>query len=372
MTTESRGIPPTTRLAPDVADLRAVMRRAANHEVATPSILTVYLDNRPESHGERPYARAEQVTVREELTRIIDEMPAHDPARLSLEDDRRRFFACLDEVPRDVEGVVVFAAAADDLWETAALAAPFATDVVAGTYADLYQLAVAADAQIGSVVAIADSSSCRLFTHRRGRLRELGGPEDDPEEHRRHDQGGWSQAQFQRHIDEQDRRFTERVANEITRIADREHATAIVVAADERTSSVLVPQLPDRTRAILIDIRRISMHATIDEVAAEVGPLLDAVAADRAADAAHRALAGHTAHELGIAGVEPTRRILAAGAVDTLVIDEAAARGLDRWVRADLVRAAVATDATIRFPRDHEGLRGAGGVGATLRYRPGP
>src|SRR5919108_1287168 len=109
MTTDSPSVPPTTRPSPDIADLRAAMRRAAEHEVSDDSMLSVYLDFRPEAHGERPYARADIVVVRDRLDEVIDTMPAHDPARRSLEADRRRLLAFLDDLPRSVEGVAIFA-----------------------------------------------------------------------------------------------------------------------------------------------------------------------------------------------------------------------------------------------------------------------
>jgi peptide chain release factor subunit 1 len=370
MTTDTPNVPPTTRPGPDIADLRAAMRRAAEHEVADTSMLSVYLDFRPEAHGERPYARADLVVARDRLDELIDELPAHDAARQSIEADRRRLLAYLDELPRSVGGLAVFASQSRNAWEDVTLAAPFETDVATGPIADLYQLARAIDAESPAVIALADSTSCRLFTRRHGALFERGGPDDDPQEHRRHDQGGWSQANFQRHIDEQDRRFAERVAEWITGLADAQRASAVLVAADERTSAVLVPQLPDRVRALLVDVRHISMHATRDQVEAEVGPVLDALAADRAARVADRALAGHQAGELGVAGVELVRGMLAAGAVDTLVIEQRVAAEMDRWDRAGLVRSAVLTDASIAMPREHEALRAAGGVAATLRFRP--
>jgi peptide chain release factor subunit 1 len=370
MTTHTPNVPPTTRPSPDIADLRASMRRAAEHEVSDGSLLSAYLDFRPEAHGERPYARADLVVARDRLDELIGEIPAHDPARRSLEADRQRLLAFLDDLPRNVEGVAVFAADARGAWEEVTLAAPFETDVATGQIADLYQLARAIDAESPAVIALADSTSCRLFTRRYGALFERGGPDDDPREHRRHDQGGWSQANFQRHIDEQDRRFAERVADWITGLVDAERATAVLVAADERTSAVLIPQLPDRVRSLLVDIRHLSMRATRDEVEVEVGPLLDALAADRASRVADRALAGHQAGELGMAGVELVRGMLAAGAVSALVIEQRTAAEMDRWDRAGLVRSAVLTDASTTIPREHDALRAAGGVAATLRFRP--
>jgi peptide chain release factor subunit 1 len=369
-TDTTSSVPTTTQPGPDLVGLRAALRRAATHEAQDDSFLTVYLDFRPEAHGERPYARADLVLVRDRLDQIIEAVPEHTPARRSLDADRLRLNGFLDEASRSAEGVAVFACSGASAWETVTLDVPFDTDVAAGRFADLYQLALAIDADAPAVIAVADSTSCRLFTRRLGRLVERGGPDDDPQEHRRHEQGGWSQASFQRHIDEQDRRFAARISEWITRMADTEHAQAVVIAAEERTSAVLLPQLPDRVRALLVDVRHISMHATRDKVESEVGPLLDALAVHRSAAVADRALAGHTAAELGVVRVERVRAMLATGAVAELVIDQASGPLVGRWDRAALVRSAVLTDAAITFPREHEGLLAAGGVAATLRYRP--
>jgi peptide chain release factor subunit 1 len=371
MTTETTSrVPPTTRLGPDLVELMASMRRVAKFESANDSFLSVYLDFRPEAHGERPYARADLVLIRDRLDEIVSGLAAHAPARRSLEADRLRLNTFLDAVAPSSEGVAAFACSGVSAWETVELGTPFETDLAAGRFANLYQLMLAIDAEAPAIIALADSTSCRLFTRRRGTLVERGGPEDDPQEHRRHDQGGWSQARFQRHIDEQDRRFAARVAEWLTGLADAQHAQTVLIAADDRTSAVLLPQLPDRVRALLVDVRHISMHATRDEVEAEVGPLLDALTAQRATSIADRALAGHQAKALGVAGVEPVRAMLAAGAVAELVIDQASGTLVGRWDRAALVRSAVLTDATITFPRGHEGLLAGGGVAATLRYRP--
>ena len=368
--TDTSAIPTTTRLGPDPARLRDALRRAAEVESAEAPVVTAYLDLRPEAHGERPGARAELIAIRDRLDELVEEHHPHTPARGSLDADRRRLDELLGTVPPNVEGLAVFACSAAGLWEAVVAAEPFKTDAAAGPIADLYQLAALAGADDPAVVALVDIHSCRLFVRRRGDLVERRGPEEPPDEHRRHDQGGWSQARYQRHVDEQDRRFARVAAEAIDRLTERERAVAVIIGAEERASSVLLPALAERTRALVVDVRHISMHATADEVEAEVEPLLAALDEDRARQAADRALAGVAAGELGLIGARPVERALEAGAVAELVLDASRVQGLDRWDRARLVRRAILTDARVVVVHDHAELSGGDGVAATLRFRP--
>lgn len=369
--TDTPAIAQSTLLSPDAAALRATMRRLAEAESDDVPILTAYVDVRPQAHGERPAARAELVALRHRLDDIVGRHAAHSPSRQSLDADRQRLEQLLeDERLTDAEGVAIFAASGLGLWEAIRAQQPFETDVDAGRIADLYPLARLATEDAGAVVALVDTNTCRLLTWRRGALVERPGPDEAPDEHRRHDQGGWSQARYQRHVDEQDRRFAQRAAQAITVLVEAEHAVAVVVGAEERTSSVLLPQLPDSIRALLADVRHISMRASRDEVEEEVGPLLATLFEERAREAAERATAGHGAGSLGILGATGVSASLDAGAVSELVFDAETASAMERWERADLVRRALLTDADVVVALAARSLADHGGVGAKLRFRP--
>jgi peptide chain release factor subunit 1 len=362
-------IPTTTELGPDARVLRDQLRRIAEAESPHAPILSIYLDLRPEAHGERPAERPQLTVVRDRLEDLAEQAPGHSPARLSICADKKRLEELLDsDETRSLEGLAAFACDAIGLWEWAPAAEAFETEVSDGPVADLFGLARLADADIPAVVALLDTSSSRFFVVRRGALAERGGPEDDTEEHRRHDQGGWSQSRFQRHVDEQDRRFAKRVADEIARLTSRERATAIVVCGEERGTTTLLGELADRERAMLLDTIALDMHTNRDGVEEAVLPLIRAAREERAADVAARAAAGHAAGELGALGIDAVRSMLEQGAVAELVIDARAE--IDRTERARLVRQAVLTDARVVVVDEHEELLSAGGIGSTLRYRP--
>jgi peptide chain release factor subunit 1 len=361
-------VPTTTIDSPDQRALRALMRRLAEVESPEAPVLSIYLDVRPEAHGERPGRRVELVVMRDRLRDIAATFAAHDPGRLSLDADIERIDRFLEDEQLDrVEGLAIFACHRIDLWETVESPVPFETQVSAGPTVDLFHLAQLLDESEAVVVGLVDTNTCRLFVTRRGSLVERPGPDEPPDEHERRQAGGWSQARYQRHIDMQDRRFAREAAGSIERLVERVHARHLIIAGDERTISVLKPELSPALSAILDHVEHIEMRAGRAEVASEVAPILAAIRGADATEAVDRVIAGVRAGELGVAGIDPVAEALEAGQVHELVVDESAE--LDADLRSELVRLAARTAAQVVVVKDHPGLLALGGVGATLRYR---
>ncbi len=363
-------IPLTTDVGADQARLMDILRRAADVESPDAPVLSVYTDLRPEAHGESPARRNELVIVRDRLREVRRAYDPHTPAAASLQADAERLERFLDEEAdalRSVEGLAVFACDAAGLWEAVTAPVPFETAVSVGPTADLFQLAGLLDEAPTAVVALADTNTCRLFVTRRGSLVERRGPDEPSDEHRRHQQGGWSQARYQRHIDMQDRRFAAEAAEAIGRLVERTRARHLLLAGDERALSVLEAELSPATAALLEHVERIGMHASQDEVAAEMAPVLAALRDAAQEDAAERAVAGWRAGDLGTVGVNEVAEALERGQVHELVIDEEA--DVDETLRAELVRQAALTGAEVVTVSGHAQLRRLGGVAATLRYR---
>jgi hypothetical protein len=363
-------IPVSTDPSADQVRIREVLRRTAEVESAEAPVLTVYADLRPEAHGGDPARRNELVIVRDRLRQVRGAYQPHSPAATSLEADTERLERFLDEEGdrlRPVEGLAVFACEAAGLWEVVTAPVPFETQVSVGPTADLFQLAGLLDEARTAVVALVDTNTCRLFVTRSGTLVERPGPDEPSDEHRRHQQGGWAQARYQRHIDMQDRRFAAEAAEAIGRLVERTRARHLLLAGDERAVSVLEDELSPATAALLEHVERISMHANQEDVEEEMAPVLAALRIAEEEDAAARAVAGWRAGDLGTVGVSEVAEALERGQVHELVIDEEAE--VDETLRAELVRQAALTDAEVVTVSGHPQLGRLGGVGATLRYR---
>ena len=364
-------LPRTTRPAPDQAQLTDLMRRLAEHTSIDAPILSVYVDVRPEAHGERPAARAEGIAVRDRLADIADAAgAAHQPARRSVDADRDRIAELFDgEDLAGVEGIAIFACDRIGLWEVFRSPVPIETQVSSGPTADLFGLAQVLDETIAAVVAIVDSNTCRLFITRLGHIRERPGLDEPPDEHKRHAQGGWSQARYQRHVDMQDKRFAREAARSIERLVGRERAQHVILAGDERALKTLEAELPESVRPLVEHVTHLEMRASPEEVRAEIRPLLAALAESESEDVAGRAIAGRLAGDLGVTGIDATMAALEAGQVDELVIDETAV--MDPEIRAEMIRQAALTDARVELIAGHEALLEREGIGATLRFRIG-
>ena len=360
--------PRITKLGPDQAGLKELMRRLAEATSTEAPIISAYVDVRPGAHGERPAERPEMRTVRARLRAIGDHLAPHSPAGLSFAADHQRIERFLgDEDFAGVDGVAIFACRHIGLWETVSAREALETSVSAGPTADLFGLAGLLDETVAVVVAVVDTNTCRLFVTRRGNLEERRGPDEPPEEHQRHDQGGWSQARYQRHVDMQDKRFAKEAAAAIERLVRRERAQHVILAGDERTIPVLDGELSEAVRPLVDYVARIAMRAPRDEVRDEILPVLAAIEEAEGMDAADRAIAGEQAGGMGVTGIDATMVALEAGQVDQLVIDDAAP--IDPDLRAELVRQAALTDAGVEIVHEHPGLARREGVGATLRFR---
>ena len=330
-------------------------------------MLSVYLDVRPEAHGERPAARPQLTVMRDQLRAMERDLEAHTPAAESFTKDHARIDELLQGDLNGVAGMAVFAGSHIGLWEVVRSQTEFDTEVHAGPTAGLFQLARLLDDSESAVIAMVDTNTCRLFVTRRGAIVERPGPDEPPDEHRRHDQGGWSQARYQRHVDMQDLRFAKEAAEAIDRLVQREKAKHVVLIGDERATPILESQLPERVRSLVAHVTHLQMRAGTTEVAALVEPLLAAIGVAEDEELAERAIGAMKAGGLGVAGIDDTSAALEMGQVDELVIDETVQ--MDQEIRAELVRQAAATDATVTVVRDHPALARYEGVAATLRFR---
>jgi peptide chain release factor subunit 1 len=243
---------------------------------------------------------------------------------------------------------------------------PFQNQVGAAARADLYQLAKLQDEFETSVIGVLDSNTARLFMYQFGALVDAGGPDDDPENYRRTDVGGWSQARYQRHIDTHRMHFAKEIAQALDDLVEREGATRVVLAGDEVVMEALRPHLSRGVAEKLAGTFRIRIGEDVKHIEAEVVPILRQAEREEDLSMVERLVARVRGGHLGIAGVEATRRALELGQVHILIIDEAHAPPESR---AELVRLAAATDAAVEIVRGAPPMAEMEGVGALLRFQ---
>lgn len=348
--------------------MRDLLRRLAEFDPTDLPVLSVYLDMRPQATGESPGRRTSLTILRDRLSKIEGTLGPRGDGFDSFHADAERIQAFLDhEFDRSSEGLAIFACSGAGLWETVESGTPFEDEVGADAVPQLFQLARLLDEQQTVVVAVVDTNTARLFLSRIGRLDEVGGPDEDSAHHQKRSMGGWSQANYQRHIDKHHADFAQEAAEAIEGLVDRHMAERVILAGDEVAVTPLLAALADRTKQLVGDILRVDIRAPRDEVAAEIAPVLQRMEADASTTIADQVVAAVRSDGLGVAGLEATRRALGNGQVDLLLLE--ANTDVDDEQRNELIRLAAITGADVEVVEAHAGLTRLGGVGALLRYR---
>jgi peptide chain release factor subunit 1 len=196
--------------------------------------------------------------------------------------------------------------------------------------------------------------------------------------------GGWSQARYQRHVENLYLHHAKEVLQALDKIVRDEEIEMIVLAGDEVVIALLKQQMPNHLSEKVVDVLKLDMSTPENQV------LQATLAAMRQQDAkddqekVQRLLDEYRAGGLGVVGAENTLNALELGQVDELVLTASGNNVQPRTARQEqalstegsgstladkLVTQALQTAARITFIEDPALLADVGGVGALLRYR---
>jgi len=179
-----------------------------------------------------------------------------------------------DDFDRDgAQGVVVFAAGLDNLWSTLALPEPVPDRFKVGHELYLAPLVPVVARADGTIVAVIGREQGHLYRLRAGRLDELGDYSDETPG--RHDQGGWSQARYQRHIDKLVQEHVKEVAEVLDRNRRRLHALKIVLVCSEEIRPGIMDALSSEAREAVVGWAPAEAHAGAAQLLEAVRPVLE-------------------------------------------------------------------------------------------------
>ena len=199
----------------------------------------------------------------------------HDQ-RVSLKEDFDRIADWFDnDFERDgARGLAIFAAGLDNYWRAVSLPESVTDSAkVAHEFylAPLIPLVARAD---GTIVAVIGREQGQLFRLRAGRLEEVA--EHFDEQPGQHDQGCWSQARYQRHIDKLVQEHLKGVAQELDRSRRQLRAPKIVLVCSEEMRSEFLGELSPDARGAVVGWRPARAQASPAELLETVLPVLEA------------------------------------------------------------------------------------------------
>jgi peptide chain release factor subunit 1 len=236
--------------------------------------------------------------------------------------DRLREFFASDFSRDGAQGYAVFCAGLDNAWQPLPLSDPVPDRAKVGRAFYLAPLVPLIGKGDGVVVAVVGRERGDLYRLRGGRLEELAREFD--EQPGRHDQGGWSQGRFQRHIEKLVQDHLKDVAGMLERSLRRLRKPRVVVVASEETRADLEEELSTEVREAVIGWASAEAHATPAQLLETVKPLLESWRADQEANAVERWREAAGRNGRAASGWAQTLEAASDGRVDLLLFHDGA------------------------------------------------
>lgn len=321
------------------------LSRLAAFEPSPYPVVSLYLNTQPNERGRDNF----QAFVRKELKARALTYPTRTREREMLERDMERIARFLEnDVQPSANGVAIFACDAGELFETVQLNAPLDDHwLYIGDQPHLYPLARLAAQFPRYAVVLADTQRTRILV-----MADGGVAEDtaiDGVKTRRTSQGGWSQARYQRHIENYHLLHIKEVVAALEKVVANEGIDRIVIAGDVAVLPLLREQMSKPLAEKVVDELSLSSEAPHDAVIKATLESLRKVDAESDRDKVDAAVGAFRAGGLGVVGPDSTLLALTNGQVDELLLTASLAN-LEDLQASRAAAMAIANDAGIAEP----------------------
>jgi len=289
------------------------LHRLSELSTAGQPVLSLYLDLDPHRFPTTASRESQLSALLSKARRADAEEDAKRIERL-LSDDR--------DLIRGAQALAVFSSAGAGVLETVKLSLPVEPMVVLDTVPWLEPLAaMVASGDWG--VAVVSRSGARLFRGGPHALAEFEAIES--EVHRRHSQGGWSQARYERGIEEEVAVHVREVAEHLLRAHRRRRFDHLVIVASSELQPVISESLHTDLSQVLAGFVEADLeHASERDIAHAITPVVEQADRNRESSLLWEleeslAVGGHA-----VAGLDEVSRMLDEERVETLLIADGA------------------------------------------------
>jgi peptide chain release factor subunit 1 len=302
------------------------LRDLATFRAENGCAISMYLDLDP---SESPTPDVVQSRVNALLDAIDRSEGAHraeltHEQKQGLRDDvaRLREFFDSDFSREGSHGYAVYCAGLDNVWQPLPLSERVSDRVKVGRTFYLAPLVPLIGKGDGVVVAFVGRERGDLYRLRGGRLEQLAKEFDETPG--RHDQGGWSQARYQRHIEKLVQDHLKDVAQALDRSLRQLRRPRVVVVASEETRAELEEELSHEVKEAIIGWASADARATPAQLQKTVEPLLEKWRAEQEASAVERWREAAGRNGRAASGWAQTLEAASDGRVELLLFEDGA------------------------------------------------
>src|SRR5215204_1260977 len=334
-------------------DINSPLARLAAFEPSPYPVISLYLNTQPDERGRDRY----QAFVRKELKARAQTYPARSSERGMLERDMEKIASYLEGAVRpSANGVAIFACDAAELFEAVQLDAPVEDHwLYVGDQPHLYPLARLVSQYPRYAVVLADTNRTRILVVAHGEVAR-----DTPVEGvktRRTTQGGWSQARYQRHVENYHLHHIKDVVERLEKIVMQEGIDQIVISGDPVVIPLLREQMPKPLADKVVDEISLASDASQDAVVRASLESLKQADARTDREKVEAAVGAYRAGGLGVVGPDATLLAMTNGQVDELLIASTLAN-IEKLGESRAAQMAIANDAAIAEPAVEPSMAG--------------
>lgn len=296
---------------------REFLRRLAEWSSNGVPVSTLYLD----VDGRRYPRRQDYILRAEELCHQLRKQSGTlgREARASVEKDGARFMEFLRSLDRGrTRGLALFSSSDAGLWKDVLVPRPFSDRATVADHPYVLPLEALVETYESFCTALVDREKARIFLARMGRIREQTDVFDEVPG--RHDQGGWAQARFQRHIDDHAAQHLKHVAEVLMAFYKRRRFDHLILAGPEELIPDLERALHDYLKRRIAARATMPLSASVNEVLERSLAVEERIEAERERKVVERVRAEAAAGRQGVTGLEGVLRALNEGRVETLVV----------------------------------------------------
>jgi peptide subunit release factor 1 (eRF1) len=393
MTTPTQPATSEASESPAESPVEELLVKLAGFEPTTLPVLSVYLNMQPDQHGRTPDL---QPYLEREFKSLASTWQAGTAERESFDRDAKRIRAFVGNgLDKSANGLALFACSAKEFFETIQVAAPIREHrIYVYNQPHLYQLALIDDENPRYAAVLIDAQRARIFVFGLGA--KLDDDKIEGKKMHRVKVGGWSQARYQRRVENAQQQHAKEVAEHLAQIVREDRVTRIVIAGDSETVPLLTEELPQELRGMIVEGPKVASHASEQEIFSSTLDTLKEQSAKTEAEQVDRLLQEYRARGLAVVGPEAVLEALTNGQVDEILLSKLLEVTNEEPVTVDaivapelpdaeggtesdqpreaslpdlLVTKAAQTKAAITFIQESPQLEAVGGVGAFLRWR---
>lgn len=360
------------------AALQELVEFEATREKAP--VVSLYLNVNPQERNVDAY----KLALRNLLDQVSDRADPRDRSRIE------RYVEL--EYDWQGRGLACFSCSAEDFWRAYPLMVPVQDVIFVGRRAFIKPLSDLLDTYARHGVVLVDREGAHLFTFNMGTLEDVSGITG--EDVKRHKQGGWAAARYQRHEDAAAYRNLKEAAEMVTELVRAGQYRHLILGGTEDNAARFTALLPKEVRKLIVGNINVDMTANPAEVGEKSLQLIRKVSANYKARLVDQLVTTAAKGGPAALGLADTLAAVRSGRAHHLILDGAYAAQAYRCDNCDyvgteelaecpfcgsplrvlpdaadsLVRWAIRQGIQLTVISGNEQLSEAGSIGAFLRY----